>query len=97
LTWRRTLYGEVDEMMGQTFCMGWNGGRLPTEQELEALIQAAQSCATQITWPAPPIGQAVWSSTADPASPNNYWTVFFDGTYPISVPAGDGHWVLCVR
>jgi hypothetical protein len=96
LHWRRTLYGQPTYSMATMYCTSW-GGRIPTESELTNLIAPAMACSPQITWPFPPAGETVWSSTQDPQNSTFYYTVYFSGGAPVSVPSADGAWVWCVK
>jgi hypothetical protein len=107
LRWARHIAGPAPFATGTSICQAW-GGRIPSPAEIKTLMIAFFTCASKdggvtLTWDGPPSGETMWSSAVDPLNSAFHECVLFDSLLPdggldlISSPAGDGHWIRCVR
>jgi hypothetical protein len=99
LVWKRTILGNQNYGQGVAACAAWaSGGRLPTKDELVAVVPNEEKCKTALGWTDPFNQDPAWTSTPYPTGQNNYYTVYFDPqAAPVSSPAGDTLPVRCVR
>jgi len=106
LTWQQTPIASAGDVMSwnvaTTKCTALGSGwRLPSVKELQTIVDDTTSAPAINLAAFPGVGSSdsYWTSSPDPATPGNYYTVWFsDGT----TGSRDGFirqdiWVRCVR
>jgi hypothetical protein len=98
LVWKRTILPPQNFQQAQAACPTWESGRLPTKDELVAVVPSEEKCKAALGWTDPFGNDPAWTSTPYPVGQENYYTVYFDPTLaPVSSPSPDSLPVRCVR